>query len=74
MSSIPFQDTFGQIVQVQSKVGEYRVEASKQQLTGMNCKAYLTSNHHVIVMVLEVWYVCFDFTAYSDDSIIRPGR
>ena len=21
----------------------------------------LTSNHHVIVMVLEIWYVCFDF-------------
>jgi len=24
---------------------------------------YLTSNHHVIVMVLEFWYVCFDFPA-----------
>ena len=41
------------------KVGEYRVEASDSK----NCKAYLTSNHHIIAMVLEVWSVCFGFMA-----------
>ena len=38
---------------------------SKCKLTGMNCKGYLSSNNHVdvIIMVLEIWYVYFAFTA-----------
>ena len=46
-----------------NSMGEYRVEASGSWSAWIAKHTYLTSNHHIIVMILGVWYVCFDFMA-----------